>query len=308
MERYPAGIGKKGFMQKDVSKGFPEWLERVEVPKKDGTVHHPLVTDTRSLLWIANQNSITPHVWTSRVPDLYHPDICVFDLDPSRRRSRRAARGGARAARSARRARAAELGEDVRLEGLSHRRSARRQGATWARSSGFAHHVGCDAGEAAPDHLTQEFSKVDRGGGFSSTRDATAGARRLRPRPTPCAPSRARRCRRRARGRKSSAARSGRGRSRCGRWRSGSPRSATCGRTCASGGGRCGAQWSAAAVPGEVSAEANREPGRDRIDRITRRSERREVSPSCSRRRIEPPAPSGMAASAAPSASAALAT
>ena len=46
MERYPAGIGKKGFLQKDVSKGFPDWLERVEVPKKDGTVHHPLVTDT----------------------------------------------------------------------------------------------------------------------------------------------------------------------------------------------------------------------------------------------------------------------
>src|SRR5688572_22126462 len=29
MERYPAGIDKKGFVQKDVSKGFPEWLERI---------------------------------------------------------------------------------------------------------------------------------------------------------------------------------------------------------------------------------------------------------------------------------------
>ena len=84
MERYPAGIGKKGFWQKDVSKGFPAWLERVEVPKKDGIVHHPLITDMRSLLWIANQNTITPHVWTSRAPDLMHPDVGVFDLDPSR--------------------------------------------------------------------------------------------------------------------------------------------------------------------------------------------------------------------------------
>src|SRR5207237_4286732 len=74
MERYPAGIGKKGVFQKDVSKAFTTWLERVEVPKKDGTVHHPIVTDTRSLLWLANQNCITPHVWTSRVPDLAHPD------------------------------------------------------------------------------------------------------------------------------------------------------------------------------------------------------------------------------------------
>ena len=83
MERYHRGIDAPGFFQKDVSKGFPEWLERVEVPKKDGTVHHPIVTDTRSLLWLANQNCITPHVWVSRAPNVYHPDICVFDLDPA---------------------------------------------------------------------------------------------------------------------------------------------------------------------------------------------------------------------------------
>ncbi len=83
MERYPAGIGRDGFWQKDVSKGFPDWLERVEVSKKDGVVHHPIVTDVRSLLWTINQNTITHHVWSSRVPDLKHPDVCVFDLDPS---------------------------------------------------------------------------------------------------------------------------------------------------------------------------------------------------------------------------------
>ena len=48
MERFHRGIGAKGFFQKDVSKGFPQWLERVEVQKKGGTVHHPVVTDTRS--------------------------------------------------------------------------------------------------------------------------------------------------------------------------------------------------------------------------------------------------------------------
>src|SRR5262249_29554794 len=82
MERYPAGIDAKGFMHKSVVKGFPEWLERIEVPKKDGVVHYPLITDVRSLLWTANQNCITPHVWISRAPDLMHPDLCVFDLDP----------------------------------------------------------------------------------------------------------------------------------------------------------------------------------------------------------------------------------
>src|SRR5437868_3414543 len=65
MERFPSGIGRAGFMQKNVSKGFPAWLERVEVPKKDGTVFYPLINDDRSLLWVANQNCITPHVWVS---------------------------------------------------------------------------------------------------------------------------------------------------------------------------------------------------------------------------------------------------
>ena len=129
MERYPAGIGKKGFWQKDVSKGFPAWLKRVEVPKKDGVVHHPIVTDTRSLLWITNQNTITQHVWTSRIPDLDYPDICVFDLDPSTGRSRSGARRGDRPARSARGAHAAVVDQDVRLEGVPYRRSPRRQDA-----------------------------------------------------------------------------------------------------------------------------------------------------------------------------------
>jgi bifunctional non-homologous end joining protein LigD len=86
MERFPAGIGKKGFIHKDVSKGFPDWLERVAVEKRDekdpGTVHYALAKDTRSLVWMANQNSVTPHVWCSRVPNLQQPDLCVFDLDP----------------------------------------------------------------------------------------------------------------------------------------------------------------------------------------------------------------------------------
>ena len=163
MERYPAGIGRKGFIQKDVSKGFPDWLERVEVPKKDGTVHHPVVGDTRSLLWLANQNCITPHVWTSRAPELYYPDICVFDLDPSRE-DPDALRHAALALR--------DLLDELGLH-------------SWVKTSGSkgfhivvpldakadfgavhrcAHTVGTVLVSREPTRLTQEFSKADRGG------------------------------------------------------------------------------------------------------------------------------------------------
>lgn len=163
MERYPAGIGKKGFWQKSVEKGFPSWLERVDVPKKDGVVHHPIVTDERSLMWIVNQNTITQHVWTSRVPHLYHPDICVFDLDPATDDP-----APVRAAAIGLRDLLDELGLPawvktsgskgyhliVPLDGKSTTEEVER----------FAHHVGRLFVSHAPNHLTQEFNKVDRKG------------------------------------------------------------------------------------------------------------------------------------------------
>ena len=166
MERYPAGIGEPGFFHKDVSKGFPAWLKRVSVPKKGGAVHHPIVTDTRSLLWIANQNCITPHVWTSRAPKLFSPDICVFDLDP-----------------------AADNPDVLRTAVLAVRDLlAELDLPSWVKTSGskgfhvvvpvspapakssfgdvahFAHAVGSVLVSRDPEHLTQEFSKADRKG------------------------------------------------------------------------------------------------------------------------------------------------
>src|SRR5262249_30925696 len=163
MERYHRGIAEKGFFQKDVSKGFPEWLERVEVPKKNGTVHHPLVSDTRSLLWLANQNCITPHVWTSRAPNLYQPDICVFDLDPSEDRPD-VLREAALALRDLLR----ELGLTSWVKASGSKGfhivvpldAASGFGEVW----GFAQAVGTALVSRDPGHLTQEFSKVDRGG------------------------------------------------------------------------------------------------------------------------------------------------
>ena len=73
MERYPRGIGEKGSGRRTCRRAFPRGCERVEVPKKDGVVHHPLVTDARSLLWMTNQNTITQHVWASRAPDSVPP-------------------------------------------------------------------------------------------------------------------------------------------------------------------------------------------------------------------------------------------
>jgi bifunctional non-homologous end joining protein LigD len=196
MERYPSGIGRKGFFHKDVSKGFPEWLERVEVPKKDGVVHHPIVTDARSLLWLANQNCITPHVWTSRVPDLYHPDVCVFDLDPSVTDRDRLIEA-ALALRDL--LSELDLNSWVKTSGSKglHILVPLDGETDMGAVAGFAHAVGAALVRRHPDRLTQEFSKADRKGriyvdtgrnGYSATFAAAYAVRAKAGAPvsTPC--------------------------------------------------------------------------------------------------------------------------
>jgi bifunctional non-homologous end joining protein LigD len=163
LERFHNGIGTKGFFQKNVPKGAPDWLETVAVPKKDGIVNYPVIRDERGLMWLANQNSITPHVWVSRVPRLFYPDICVFDLDPL-----------------------VEDGAVLRDATLLLRQLLAELGCnSWVKTSGskgyhvvvpldgksdsgmvarFGHAVGRALVQRDPAHLTQEFYKTDRAG------------------------------------------------------------------------------------------------------------------------------------------------
>jgi bifunctional non-homologous end joining protein LigD len=139
-------------------------------------------------MWMTNQNCITPHVWTRRVPDIYHPDVCVFDLDPLS--------DDANAVRAAALALRDYLNElqlptlvktsgskgfhiVVPLDGRSDLNDA------W----GFAEAVAREMIARHPDLLTLEFHKVDRGGrilldtgrnGYSAT---FAAAYAVRPKP-----------------------------------------------------------------------------------------------------------------------------
>ena len=182
MERFHRGIGAPGFFQKDVVKGFPEWLKRVEVPKHGGTVHHPIANDLRSLLWLANQNSITIHVWPSRTPNLYNPDICIFDLDPSDEDDLDTLRAAALKVREL----LSELGLPswIKTSGSKgfHIAVPLNGKSEFGEVARFAHTVGRVLVSRDRDHLTQEFHKVDRGGrilvdtgrnGYSATYAAT---------------------------------------------------------------------------------------------------------------------------------------
>jgi bifunctional non-homologous end joining protein LigD len=83
VQRFPRGIGEKGFVQQDFAETLPDWMSGVEVAKEGGTLVHPLAERPEALRWLANQNCITLHVWQSRRDRLHNPDRLVFDLDPS---------------------------------------------------------------------------------------------------------------------------------------------------------------------------------------------------------------------------------
>src|SRR5215204_5122954 len=84
------GITKGGFLQKQIGRHFPDWIERVTAPNRrtrQGTVReevtYPVCRTADDLAYLANQGCLTPHVWLSRAPDIHHPDQLVFDLDPA---------------------------------------------------------------------------------------------------------------------------------------------------------------------------------------------------------------------------------
>ena len=163
LERFHRGIGDKGFFQKNLGKGAPPWLERVSVPKKDGVVNYPVIRDERGIAWLANQNCITPHVWTSRVPDLFHPDLCLFDLDPLDENE-----DALRAATLLVRDTLSELGIDswVKTSGSKgfHVAFALDEKSDSGQVARFGHAFGRELVRRAPKLLTQEFYKADRGG------------------------------------------------------------------------------------------------------------------------------------------------
>jgi bifunctional non-homologous end joining protein LigD len=83
LERYPRGIAAAGFMQKNAAEHFPASIERVELPKRDGTTTYPVVHRAGDIPYLANQGTITFHAWLSRLPELEFPDRLVIDLDPT---------------------------------------------------------------------------------------------------------------------------------------------------------------------------------------------------------------------------------
>lgn len=82
MHRFPSGIDKDGFYQKNASDYFPDWIKTTKIKKKDGWVNHVICDTKETLVYLAGQGVITFHVTLSKLAKLDYPDRLIFDLDP----------------------------------------------------------------------------------------------------------------------------------------------------------------------------------------------------------------------------------
>lgn len=84
MLRYPNGIDHEGFYQKNAGEYFPSWITLEPIKTAEGeTVNYVVVDKKATLVYLANQLCLTPHIWLSKIDALHYPDRMIFDLDPS---------------------------------------------------------------------------------------------------------------------------------------------------------------------------------------------------------------------------------
>lgn len=83
MHRWPDGIEGEDFYQKEAPGYFPSWIRTGIVPKEEGSNRQVIVDDRATLVYLADQACLTPHVWLSRADRIRKPDRLVFDFDPT---------------------------------------------------------------------------------------------------------------------------------------------------------------------------------------------------------------------------------
>ena len=78
LKRYPDGVEKGFFFEKNCPSYKPSWMETVKM----GDVNYCLVEEPAAVVWLANLAAIELHPTLAAKPDLGCPTSVVFDLDP----------------------------------------------------------------------------------------------------------------------------------------------------------------------------------------------------------------------------------
>lgn len=84
MKRYPEGVNKQFFYEKNCPSHRPDWVQTASVWSEGNNrwMKYCMVQDVATLVWIANLADIELHTSLSLASDILAPTVIVFDLDP----------------------------------------------------------------------------------------------------------------------------------------------------------------------------------------------------------------------------------
>lgn len=82
LQRFPDGIGKAGFWQKDLPGHAPSWIGRWSYTGSEGAKDYVVVDRVATLAWLAQEGAIELHPWTSRTAAPDRPTFALIDIDP----------------------------------------------------------------------------------------------------------------------------------------------------------------------------------------------------------------------------------
>lgn len=83
LHRFPDGIDKGGFFQKQKGKHFPDWIPTVELETRDGSTEFVVIEDAATIVYLAGQGVLVLHTLFSRAQAPHTPVEVMVDLDPS---------------------------------------------------------------------------------------------------------------------------------------------------------------------------------------------------------------------------------
>ncbi|GAB6180665.1 non-homologous end-joining DNA ligase [Desulfotomaculum defluvii] len=87
MKRYPNGIERDFFYQKECPDYAPDWIKTIPISHSDKVVNYITCEDAATLAWLANQGCVEIHAWLSKKDSIEYPDIAIIDLDPGEKAS-----------------------------------------------------------------------------------------------------------------------------------------------------------------------------------------------------------------------------
>jgi bifunctional non-homologous end joining protein LigD len=84
LTRFPNGVDKLGFYEKDNPAGTPSWVETFkrysETAQRE--INYIVCNDLDTLLWLANLAALEIHMTLSQTDSFESPDLALIDLDP----------------------------------------------------------------------------------------------------------------------------------------------------------------------------------------------------------------------------------